>query len=289
MKSYLTNCTAKFTISLQNKEPHMTKKPFILICNDDGVHAPGIKHLWHSLKDWADVVVVAPDREQSAVGLSITLRQPLTIEKISWDHSSRVYAINGTPADSVKLALSVILDRKPDLIVSGINRGSNAGRNVLYSGTVAATIEGTMKNIPSIAFSCADYHAYPNFETVQEYIPSIVNHVLENPLPPGVLLNINFPQKHCEIKGIKLTHQGLEYWAENPDQRDHPAEQKSYYWLGAELKQFAEDEGSDVCWLRKGYITAVPIQIHQLTDYKHLNAARDHFESAFSNLVKAPS
>ena len=126
----------------------MISKPYILITNDDGIHAPGIKHLWNCLKNKADVVVVAPDREQSAVGLSITLRQPLKIDTMTWEGSTEVHCINGTPADCVKMALAVILKRKPDLIVSGINRGSNAGRNLLYSGTVAATIEGTMQNIP---------------------------------------------------------------------------------------------------------------------------------------------
>jgi 5'-nucleotidase len=262
----------------------MKNRPYILICNDDGVHAPGIRHLWNSLKDVADVVVVAPDREQSAVGLSITLRQPLHIQNLVWDNNKNIYAINGTPADCVKMALKVVLDRKPDLIVSGINRGSNAGRNVLYSGTVAATIEGTMQNIPSIAFSCFDYHEYPNYELAEQYVPSIVQHVLENPLSPGVLLNVNFPPKCKEIQGIKLSHHGLEYWAENPDQRLHPAEGRNYYWLGAELKRFEEDEGSDVCWLRKGFITAVPVQVNQLTDYNYLHARKEQFEKIFSEV-----
>lgn len=260
----------------------MNTRPFILISNDDGIHAPGIRHLWNSLKDVADVIVVAPDREQSAVGLSITLRQPLHIQNHIWDNHKGIHAINGTPADCIKMALTVILDRKPDLIVSGINRGSNAGRNVLYSGTVAATIEGTMQNIPSIAFSCFDYHEYPNFELAEQYVPGIVNHVLEHSLPKGVLLNVNFPPKHREIQGIKLSHHGLEYWAENPDRREHPAEGKNYYWLGAQLKRFDEDEGSDVCWLRKGYITAVPVQVNQLTDFKYLNEGKERFEKLFT-------
>src|SRR5690348_2759860 len=130
-------------------------QPYILVTNDDGVHAPGIKHLWKALSKIANVVVVAPASEQSAVSLSITTRQPLRTEKIDWPRieNEQVWAINGTPADCVKLALNVILSTPPQLIVSGINRGSNAGRNILYSGTVAAVIEGVMHNIPGIAFS----------------------------------------------------------------------------------------------------------------------------------------
>lgn len=267
----------------------MTSRPYILISNDDGIHAPGIKHLWNCLKDFADVIVVAPDREQSAVGLSITLRQPLHLETYRWENNESIYAINGTPADCIKMALTVILKRKPDLIVSGINRGTNAGRNILYSGTVAATIEGTMQNIPSIAFSCYDYHEYPNYEVVEDYIPSIVNHVLEHPLSPGVLLNVNFPSKKHEIQGIKLASQGMQYWAENPDQRAHPAEGKDYYWLGARLKEFDEDENSDIHLLKHGYITAVPVQVHQLTDYSYLNERKDAFDKLHSSFIKAPS
>src|SRR5262249_28069062 len=137
----------------------MVKRPYILVTNDDGVHAPGIKHLWTALAEVADVVVVAPVSEQSAVSLSITVRHPLRIEKMEWPWAkeAQVWTINGTPADCVKLALSVILPHPPQLIVSGINRGNNAGRNILYSGTVAAVIEGVMHNIPGIAFSVANY------------------------------------------------------------------------------------------------------------------------------------
>ena len=150
----------------------MTKRPYILVTNDDGVYAPGIKHLWKALAQFADVVVVAPSSEQSAVSLSITIRHPLRIEKIEWPWANHtpVWSINGTPADCVKLALSVILPHPPQLIVSGLNRGNNAGRNVLYSGTVAAVIEGVMHNIPGIAFSVTDY-AKPDYEKAERYNP----------------------------------------------------------------------------------------------------------------------
>lgn len=258
----------------------MTTHPYILVTNDDGVYAPGIKHLWKSLSQIANVIVVAPASEQSAVSLSITIRHPLRIEKIEWPwtENTQVWSINGTPADCVKLALNVILPNRPQLIVSGINRGNNAGRNVLYSGTVAAVIEGTMQNIPGIAFSVSDY-ANPDYENAERYIPSIVQYLLEHPLPSGTFLNVNFPKRiEKGIKGVRFAKQGMEYWAENPEQRNHPTEGSSYYWLGAKLAQFKEDQDSDVVLLREGYITAVPIHICDLTHHSTVTQQREKFE-----------
>jgi 5'-nucleotidase len=261
----------------------MGERPTILVTNDDGVYAPGIKHLWKTLQQTANVMVVAPANEQSAVSLSITVRHPLRIEKIDWPFpDARVWSVNGTPADCVKLALNVILPHPPILIVSGINRGSNAGRNVLYSGTVAAVIEGVMHNIPGIAFSVTDYFN-PSYAEVESYIPLMIRYVLEHPLPTGTFLNVNFP-KNIEkgIKGIRFTKQGKEYWAENPELREHPAEGSPYYWLGAKVAQFKEEIDSDIVLLREGYATAVPIHVSDLTHHHHVEQYRDKFE-AFVN------
>lgn len=256
-------------------------RPHILITNDDGIHARGIRHLWNSLKDYADITIVAPSHEQSAVALSITTRKPLVIERVDWTGHSSVWSVSGTPADCIKLAMHAILKQRPDLVVSGINRGSNSGRTVLYSGTVAGAIEGVMQDIPSIAFSNSDY-TDPDYARVEQYIPHIVNHVIEHPLPRGTLLNVNFPEKHLgDIKGFKMTQQGLEYWGDNPSSRNHPAEGHAYYWLGSQLRKSEEHENSDITWLRQGYITAVPIHIENLTDRNHLEAARTHFEKSF--------
>jgi 5'-nucleotidase len=260
----------------------MTNRPTILITNDDGIFAPGIKHLWKALSPFADLVVVAPAAEQSAVSLSITIRHPLRIEKVDWPlaEEAQLWSINGTPADCVKLALKVILPTPPQLIVSGINRGTNAGRNVLYSGTVAAVIEGTMHNIPGIAFSAADYFE-PDYESASSHILPIVKYALENTLPQGTFLNVNFPRKSMgEIKGIRLAKQGKEYWVENPEHREHPAEGHSYYWLGAKLAEFAEEEGSDIALLREGYATAVPIHINDLTYHSFIVHQKEIFEDA---------
>jgi 5'-nucleotidase len=262
----------------------MSELPLILVCNDDGVYAPGVKHLWQAIQHMAEIVVVAPSVEQSSTSLSITVRHPLRLEKVEWPlHSADVWSVSGTPADCVKLALNVVLPRAPDLILSGINRGSNAGRNVLYSGTVAAVIEGIMHDIPGIAFSVSDY-SDPNYAEIEYLIPVILEYVLKHPLPIGTFLNVNFPlRKHGSIKGIQLTNQGKEYWAENPEQRQHPIEGNSYYWLGAKTALFEEEEDSDISWLSKGYATIVPIQAVNLTHHDHLRKEKQSFEN-FVNL-----
>ncbi len=261
----------------------MKAKPNVLITNDDGIHAPGIKHLWNSLKDVANVTVIAPASEQSAVGLSLTIRHPLRIDRLHWQPHANIWSVSGTPADCVKMALSVVMDKKPDIIISGINRGGNAGRNVLYSGTVAGAIEGTIQGIPSVALSCWDYHE-TDYSITNNFICPILQHVMEHPLPKGTLLNVNFPSKSCKtIQGVKLTRQGQEYWAENPDKRLHPAEGQEYYWLGVRLAEFPEVEDSDVSWLKKGYVAAVPVHIGELTDHKHLVERKQSFDKFFSS------
>jgi 5'-nucleotidase len=255
----------------------------ILITNDDGIHANGIKFLWQALKSHAHLTVVAPSGEQSAVGLSTTLRHPLRVEKIHWGPDcENIWSVSGTPADCIKMGLHAILDKRPDLVVSGINRGSNLGRNVLYSGTVAAAIESTMQGIPAIALSCQDYHIEPDYQSAGNYVPTIVQYIMNHPLPEGTLLNVNFPEKSLgKFKGFKMTGQGDDLWIENPDKRMHPAERHSYYWLGSQLKRGKEIEESDDKWIRKGYITAVPVHVGNLTDREHLEIAKSHFENSF--------
>lgn len=256
------------------------KRPKILITNDDGIHAPGIRALWKSLLPHADLIVVAPSKEQSATSLGITIRDPLHINKIHWsDDVENIWSVSGTPADCVKLAIATILEEKPDLIVSGINRGGNLGRNVLYSGTVAAAIEAVIQGIQAIALSCQDYTVTPDYETAATYVPLIVQHVLEHPMPEGTLLNVNFPERKLgKIKGLKMTSQGSDVWAENPDMRTHPGEGSSYYWLGTRLREGRMVYDSDDAWIKEGYITAVPVHVGNLTDWKHLESSRHRFE-----------
>lgn len=257
----------------------MKKKPKILMTNDDGIEAPGLKHLWEALADAAELYVVAPATEKSGVGLAITIRDPIQIQPVSWARGAPAWKVTGTPADCVRMGMSVILDTVPDLIVSGINRGANSGRNVLYSGTMGGVIEGALRNIPGIGFSCVDFQN-PDYKRTQELILPLVNYVLEHPLPQGTVLNVNFPDTQ-EILGMKMARQGRGFWIESPDVRQHP-EGHAYYWLGGKWFEHEEDEESDVHLLKQGYAAAVPIHISELTDLPHFHGRKGHFNDHFS-------
>ncbi|MBS0605441.1 MAG: 5'/3'-nucleotidase SurE [Parachlamydiales bacterium] len=260
----------------------MANKPRILLTNDDGISAPGLKHLWQALSDIADLSIIAPATEKSGVGLSITIREPLQIQSVDWEKGTPAWKVNGTPADCVRLGLSVILKDRPDLIVSGINRGANSGRNVLYSGTIGGVIEGTLRNVPGIALSCADFEN-PDYNLTRPHIAPLVQHILAHPLPKGTLLNVNFPLTPT-IKGVKMARQGKGYWIENPLERLHP-EGHSYYWLGGKWHEHEEHEESDVFLLNEGYAAAVPIHVDEMTDFELLKARKEHFDSHFSKQV----
>lgn len=263
------------------------RKPYILITNDDGIHAPGIHHLYNAIKDHTDCVISAPFVEKSGAGLSTTLTKPLQIHTIPWDIEKdiKAYRINGTPSDCVKLALKVILKKKPDMIISGINLGCNAGRTVLYSGTIGAVIEGTHKKIPGIAFSITDIRD-PDFSQTEKYIFPIIEYILKNPLDKGCFLNVNFPssKKFPSFKGIKMASQGASYWKENPSKRLHP-EGHHYYWMGTKWHEEKEEENSDIYYLNNGYIAAVPIQIAKLSCERQISKHKENFENFLSHFT----
>lgn len=262
----------------------MTNRPKILVVNDDGIDAPGLYHLWKGLKDYADLTIVAPHTERSGAGLSHTLTKPLHIRPVRWEEDASAWSVSGTPADCVKIALHEILKEKPDLIVSGINRGSNAGRTVLHSGTVGAVIEGTIRNVPGIAFSCFDFHE-SFYEQAEKYIYPVVKHFLEQPLPSGTLINVNFPKRiHQKLKGFKMARQGKSHWIDNPDRRKHP-EGSTYFWLGGKWNECDEHEESDVALLEQGYMTAVPIHVNEMTDLDLLGKHKNTFEDLFPDVA----
>jgi 5'-nucleotidase len=257
----------------------MDRKPRILITNDDGISATGLKNLWESLVDAVDVCIIAPATEKSAVGLGITIRDPIQIQSVEWEKGTPAWKVTGTPADCIRMGMSVLLDYKPDLIVSGINRGSNSGRNVLYSGTIGGVIEGALRDVPGIAFSCVDFEN-PNYKRTQQMILPLVHYIIEHPLPQGTILNVNFPDTE-EILGLKMAKQGRGFWIESPDRRLHP-EGHLYYWLGGKWNEHDEHEESDVHLLKKGYAAAVPIHVSELTDHAHFEEKKEHFNSRFS-------
>jgi 5'-nucleotidase len=242
-------------------------RPVILVTNDDGVSAPGIRALIEVMAEIGDVVVVAPDKPQSAMGHAITINSTLYLNKISKDTDTITeYSCSGTPVDCVKLAVNEILKRKPDLCVSGINHGSNSSINVIYSGTMSAAVEAGIEGIPAIGFSLLDYDWNADFEAIKSFVKKISLEVLENGLPEGVILNVNFPKlKEKDIKGIKVCRQAKALWVEKFDKRKTP-QGKDYYWLAGEFVNEDKGEDTDEWALDNGYISVVPVQF-DLTAY----------------------
>jgi 5'-nucleotidase len=244
----------------------MDKRPLILISNDDGIHAPGIEALSQEARKFADIVIVAPDKQQSAVGHAITMNYPLRVEKVYRDNALYGYAVEGTPADAVKLAVRTLLDRTPDLILSGINHGSNTAISIIYSGTVSAATEGTVLGIPSIAFSLTTYDK-PDFRYAAKFAGKLAQKVLENGLPPGVLLNVNIPPfPEEEIRGVVITRQGRSVWNDTFESRRDP-NNREYFWLTGELTEVDATLDDDQYAVTQRYISITPIH-YDLTDYE---------------------
>src|SRR5690554_4667819 len=204
------------------------KRPFILVSNDDGIFAPGIAALAEVAAEFGDVHIAAPDHEQSAMGHAITVQVPLRATKLEVRSKFPGHAISGTPADCVKLAHNQLLSRKPDLVVSGINHGSNAGINILYSGTVSAATEGTILGYPSIAVSCTEFSEDADLTGAQDAARKVIAYVLNHGLPKGVTLNLNAPGG--PLKGIKWARQANSRYVEEFEGRVDP-HNRSYYWL----------------------------------------------------------
>lgn len=249
----------------------MANKPLILVTNDDGITAPGIRTLIKVMNTIGDVIVVAPDSPQSGMGHAITVNDTLFCRKEHIDDGPQTeYSTSGTPADCIKLAKHEILNRTPDLCVSGINHGSNASINVIYSGTMSAAIEAGIEGIPAIGFSLCDYSWEANFKPLETYIKLIAENVLQHGLAKGVILNVNFPKLDIkDLKGIKICRQADANWVEKFDKRQNPHGQ-DYYWLTGEFVNLDQGEDTDQWALENGYISIVPVQF-DLTAYNSIN------------------
>ena len=239
----------------------MAKRPLILVTNDDGITAPGIRMLIEVMNTIGDVVVVAPDSPQSGMGHAITINSTLYCTEITVDDGpQKEYQCSGTPADCVKLAIRELLDRKPDLCVSGINHGSNSSINVIYSGTMSAAIEAGIEGVPAIGFSLLDFRWSADFSPLKPFIKKIVNKALAHKIPTDVVLNVNFPLlPQEEIKGIKICRQAKAHWVEKFDKRQSPMG-RDYYWLTGEFINEDRGDDTDEAALDKGYISIVPTQ-----------------------------
>lgn len=245
-------------------------KPKVLVCNDDGINAPGILALASALKKHFEVTVVAPDKQMSAVGHAITIHSPLRVTEYKINGEFFGYAVNGTPADCVKLALrSIMKENQPDLIISGINHGGNTSTSIIYSGTVSAATEATFLGIPAIAISLATY-GVPDFSLAADYAVRLGLMVLEKGIPGGLLLNVNIPPvPKEEIKGVKVTRMGNSIWDDDFDHRKDPHD-NTYYWLTGKLIIVDDADDQDEIAVSQNYISITPIQF-DLTAYKFLD------------------
>lgn len=240
-------------------------KPTILICNDDGIEAEGIKKLTKEIRKFANVIVVAPHTQQSAVGHSITMANPIRMKEVIMFKDFSGFAVEGTPADSVKLAVHTLLkNKKIDLLISGINQGANTAINIIYSGTVSAATEGTILGIPSIAISLTSY-TYPDFSLAAKFATKIAKAVIKYGLPKGTLLNVNVPATN-KIKGVVITKQGKSSWDDTYEIRLDPNNRK-YYWLTGSMLKIDKAIEFDVKAIEENYISVTPIH-YDLTDYK---------------------
>lgn len=237
----------------------------ILITNDDGIAAPGIKALTEVMHELGEIFIIAPDSAQSGMGHAITINSTLELKHIpGFLGTENAYSCTGTPVDCVKMGIHELIKTRPDLCVSGVNHGSNSSINVIYSGTMSAAVEGGIEGIPSIGFSLCDYSWDANFENIKPFIKKIALEVLEKGLPEGVILNVNFP-KTDNIKGIKICRQAKAAWEEEFDKRTNPMG-KEYYWLTGKFVNYDNGEDTDEWALANDYISIVPVHF-DLTAY----------------------
>ncbi|WP_207435559.1 5'/3'-nucleotidase SurE [Sabulibacter ruber] len=239
----------------------MKKKPLILVSNDDGITAPGIHTLVKVMQKIGEVVVVAPDGPQSGMGHAITIGNTLRLDRSLAFDDVESYECSGTPADCVKLAKHHVLkNRKPDLVVSGINHGSNSSISVLYSGTMSAAIEAAIEGLPAIGFSLCDYGHEIDFSHTEDYVELITRQALEHGIPAGVALNVNFPKKSDQpIAGVKVCRQARAKWEEEFDERLDPRG-RSYFWLTGNFVNYDKGEDTDEAALAQNYVSVVPCQ-----------------------------
>ncbi len=258
------------------------RKPLILVSNDDGIHSEGLYALARSLKTFARVVIVAPDREKSGVSHSLTLKRPLRVTAIR----RGVYTVDGTPTDCINIAVNKLLKETPHLVASGINKGGNLGDDMSYSGTVSAAIEGMILGIPSFAVSLVSRNDF-HFKTAGEISASIAKEILEKGLPKDTLLNVNIPNVDKEqVRGIRFTKQGKRLYSDAVVEKTDPRGEK-YYWIAGEEIGYEKIRGSDIMAVKEEYISITPIHL-DLTNYRSLRLLKSWEESLCRNLKWLP-
>lgn len=262
-------------------------KPVILITNDDGITAPGIRALYEAVKDLGQIVIVAPDKPQSGMGHAITIGHPLRLQPSDLFPGIDAYSCSGTPVDCVKAAVDKVLHRKPDLCLSGINHGPNHSINVIYSGTMSAAMEAAIENIPAVGFSLMDHSINADFSAAQHYARVITEKMLKDKPTKHILLNVNIPNfPLSEIKGYKICKQAYAKYQEKFLERKDPSGKK-YYWLTGEFVNFDNGRDSDVWALANNYVSVVPVQF-DLTNYDLKTKLEKQWKDKSDRSVKAP-
>lgn len=267
---------AKIKISTPKKSKIKKDRPIILVTNDDGITAPGLRELANAMRQLGEVIVVAPDSPQSGMGHAITINRPLRLDQVEVFEGIKAWQSSGTPVDCVKLAVNKILHRKPDLCVSGINHGSNSSINIIYSGTMSAAMEGAFEGIPSIGFSLSNHSLSADFSAAAHYAKLIAKNILKIGLTERTLLNVNIPDRPLKkIKGIKICRQAHAKWEEKFDERLDPNKRK-YYWLTGKFQNLDHGTDTDEWALLNGYVSVVPVQFdftahHAIPDLININ------------------
>ena len=230
----------------------------VLITNDDGINSGGLHALADAISEIAEVIVVAPSVEQSAVGHGVTISRPLRVQEHCKDGKLFGYLVNGTPADCIKLAIKELLPKKPDLVISGINLGTNTGTHIIYSGTVSGAVEGTILGVPAFAVSLCTYEN-PDYTYAAEFSKKLALMIKEKGLPKGVLLNVNVPAvNEKDIKGVQITVQGKTEFVGGIDKRID-TRGRAYYWLSPEIEESSDDPQVDTVAIKNNKISITPI------------------------------
>jgi len=252
-------------------------KPKILITNDDGISSQGIYALWEAMNDIGETLIAAPSLEQSATSHSLTLSSPLRVEILERKNGFKGWSISGTPVDCVKIAIRSLMKKSPDILVSGVNHGANLGNNIMYSGTVSAATEGMIMGVPSIAISLASYET-DNYDAVKKYAKKIVTNVLEHGLPRDTLLNVNVPYcKLKEIRGLKITSQGNQYFIDEYEKRLDPRNGE-YYWIKGQMIDEDQSIDYDGKAIQENYVSVTPLNF-KLTNESYKKDLKKYFSN----------
>lgn len=249
----------------------------ILLTNDDGLYAAGLKTLLDVMEEFGKVVLISTVESMSGMSQALTVKTPLRVKLLEENESRRIYACNGTPTDCVKLAINQLLERTPDWVVSGVNHGANASVSVLYSGTMAAAIEGCLYGISSVGFSLNSFSPTADFSRCKEYIRLVMKNVSSEPLPAGICLNVNIPAiKEVKIKGIKVCRQAKGNWKEEFEKRKDPMG-KTYYWLtGIFINHEPEAIDTDEWAIANNYVSVVPVTV-DMTAHSYIDKLKERF------------